>query len=107
MYKKLITYLNRPFPIMETGTAKLIMPFGFGGFIFFFLYIFKPFGLNINSNELLFASLGFGIITLIISLANNFILPLVLTKIFGNKSYTIAYNLTTSIFYLTTIGIAN
>ena len=107
MYKQLKTYLNRPFPIMETLSIKLIMPFAFGGFVFLFLYIFKPFGLSVNTDQLLFASLGFGIITLLITFANNFILPLVLTKIFGNKSYTIAYNITTSIFYLATIGTAN
>lgn len=107
MYKKLIAYLNKPFPIMITGSRKLMMPLGFGAFIFLFLYIFKPFGLSANFDEILFASLGFGIITTIISLANNFILPTILPKIFGHKSYTIGYNIITSLFYLTTIGTAN
>ncbi len=83
------------------------MPFGFGVFIFLFLYIFKPFGLNEIPEELLMASLGFGIITIVISLANNFILPLILPLFFGDKSYTITHNLIISLFFIITIGIGN
>jgi hypothetical protein len=46
MIEKALKIFNRPFPIIETNKEKFIFSASLGIFIFGFLSIFEPFGLN-------------------------------------------------------------
>ena len=107
MLKAITSYLNKPFPSIESTRARIIMPISFGFFVFAFLYIFKPFGISASPSDALMITLGYGIITLIISLINNFAIRYLFTLLKLDNSFTLKHNLYISIWFLFTIGLSN
>ncbi len=82
MFRTLVEILNRPFPIVESTKEKLIIAISFGVFIFAFLAVFQPFGLNkITTNKLLYFS-GYGLITSIVILFNAFVIMNIFKEFF-------------------------
>lgn len=80
MLNKLNQILNRPFPIVESSQEKIFTSLFFGGFVFMFLLIFEPFGMDqVDANKVLY-NLGYGFITASIILLHGF----VTMKIFSN-----------------------
>lgn len=81
---KIIRLLSRPFPQAESwvGTLKVIS--AISAFVFFFLTIFKPFGMHlIEGSGFLFICAGFALVTFLTSLAYELIVIKVF-KIKGN-----------------------
>jgi len=71
--KSLLKILTRPFPIIESSKEKILLSVFFGLFIFLFLAIFQPFGLDkVVGNKLLYFA-GYGLITSFVVLFNGFI----------------------------------
>ncbi len=65
--------LNRPFPTVESNREKIAISIFFGVFIFLFLAVFQPFGLEtVKENSLLYFG-GYGLITTVVILFNSFI----------------------------------
>jgi len=73
LLKSFLNILVRPFPAIETAKEKIVLSLSFGLFIFLFLAVFQPFGLDkTEENKLLYIS-GYGFITIIVMLFNFFI----------------------------------
>lgn len=101
--------MSNPFrqPYRETGTkkSKLYTILLFGLFIFFFLYLFKPFGLsNIRPvMSQLLITMGFGVITAFVLLVFKFLIePLVI-----GKKWTLGKDLIWDVIIASSIGAAN
>jgi hypothetical protein len=100
--------MQNPFriPYRETGTprSKLIVILLFGTFIFLFLFLFRPFGVDqIESGKLFLFTLGFGLITIIVLLIIKFVIePVVI-----NKKWTLGKDLLWDLFIASCIGVAN
>ncbi|MBU0473671.1 MAG: LytTR family transcriptional regulator [Bacteroidetes bacterium] len=73
MLKTLTKILNRPCPIIESSKDKVVLAIGFGFFIFIFLSVFQPFGLDkVEKYKYLYFS-GYGVITSFVILFNGFV----------------------------------
>ncbi len=81
----------KPYPFVTTTKQKLLMSLVFGKIVFLFLYIFKPFGISNLENNLVSYTLGFGLITFIITLFNLFIFPFIFPKFFNPNKWIIRF----------------
>jgi len=73
LFKSILKILNRPFPIIESSREKIQISLFFGVFIFLFLAIFQPFGLDkVEDNKPLYFA-GYGLITTFVVIFNGFI----------------------------------
>jgi len=103
----LIDNLKKPYPynsIQRSGIIALLI----GLFVFLFLFVFKPFGLNeMESHRLARASFTFGFISFICTAA-VFILPRLLLPKYFNEDNWMVYKETTSIvIILLLVSVAN
>ena len=89
----LISWLKRPYYYSSSTKFRFITSFGFGFFVWFFLYFFKPFKINNLNNNLFFYTLGFGLITLGVLLFAFFILQSVFKGYFNKEKWTIGKHL--------------
>jgi len=64
---KLFTLLNAPFPEEEDFGANVKHIFGVSFFIFFVLFVLRPFGIHHSGDKLFWVCLGFGLVTFFIS----------------------------------------
>lgn len=91
-----INWLDSPFPLMENKKQKLISSVAFAAFVYLFLLIFRPFGINLVKMNIPIYLLGFFFITLGVMLISNMILPAILKKPFDpdewNVKKTIIFN---------------
>jgi hypothetical protein len=107
MLENTINWFLKPYPFVTTTKQKLLMSLVFGKIVFLFLYIFKPFGISKLDINLVSYTLGFGVITFLITLFSLFIFPLIFPKYFDQNKWIIGKM---SLFFLGTtllIGIAN
>jgi len=103
----LIKILNRPFPIIESAKEKIAISVIFGFFIFLFLLVFQPFGLDRYShNKLLYFS-GYGIITSFVILFNSFVLTNIFKNFFLPENWTIGKNFIHSFLIIVPIAVLN
>jgi len=87
--KNLNKILNRPFPIIQSTKEKIISAVVFGAFIFLFLAIFQPFGLNnFEGNKLLYFG-GYGFITTFVILFNVFIIMNLFKEFFSYEKWNL------------------
>ncbi len=64
--------------------------FAFGVFIMIFLFAFKPFGLqNIHENNRLVIVFGYGLLTFLIMIFNQYVLPTFFPSIFQEANWTV------------------
>jgi hypothetical protein len=95
---------NRPFNAVEPSKRKFVSILLFGLFIFLFLFIFKPFGFNqLKSDQQLFISFGFGLVTTFMLIIFKYLLETVVTK----GKWTLGKNIIWDITIASSIGIAN
>jgi len=99
--------LDKPFPAIEKKEHKIIASFLFALFVFIFLLIFQPFGLDdIQYYKPIFIA-GFFFITLIALLVRFFIAPLFFPKFFEKDKWTIGKNLFSILLVIIVIAILN
>ncbi len=95
---------NRPYKAIEPSRGKFVSILLFGLFIFLFLFIFKPFGFNqLKSDQQLYISFGFGLVTTFMLIIFKYLLEPVVTK--GN--WTLGKNILWDIAIASSIGVAN
>jgi DNA-binding LytR/AlgR family response regulator len=79
-----------------------------GLFVFAFLYIFRPFGLNnLPFEYALSFLLGYGIITTLCLIFNFFLLPKILINLFNEEKWTVGKEILFILWIIFMIGIAN
>ena len=80
--------LNTPYPF-PNKTQKLFFVFGLSFFVFSFLAVFEPFGIdNIEQHQTLIL-LGYGLITLVITLLSFFVAPVFFPTYFDSENWTV------------------
>jgi hypothetical protein len=108
MAKKIINWLNRPYPVIISDNSKFKLSLSFGVFVFFFLMIFRPFDYNqLNFDEMLYYSYLYAVITIITLLFNFFILPIFLESIFNPSNWKIYKEILFEFQIVLTIGFLN
>ena len=86
---KTLNWLNRPYPFIEELKIKILVSFSFGLFIYLFLVVFLPFGLDdIIASKSIYL-MGFGWITALVLLFNYTISPLLFPKLFDPDRWKI------------------
>ncbi|MEL6673888.1 MAG: LytTR family DNA-binding domain-containing protein [Bacteroidota bacterium] len=68
MFQQLVQRLNQPFPTRANFGEEVKGSFAVSVFVFLFLYLLRPFGLEFYKGNLLTVSLGFGVVSLIVSI---------------------------------------
>ncbi len=106
-FSKILTWLNKPFPFIETNRAKIIIPFLFGLFIYLFLISFQPFGIKDIGNSKQLIVFGYGLITLLIMLVNFLGLPVLFKSLFKLEDWNILKELLFVIWNIVLISVCN
>ncbi|WP_343328472.1 LytTR family DNA-binding domain-containing protein [Polaribacter staleyi] len=91
--KKIINWLSIPYYFNPSVKFKLKISFFHGLFIFLFLYLFKPFYLNLFEVIILEYTLGIGIITCLGTFIFLYIPALIFKEYFNEDNWTIGRNL--------------
>lgn len=82
-------WLNKPYPLLEKNSNKLLLAFGFAIFTSLFLLIYKPFGAkDITSNQTIFLC-GFGFCVFLGLVLNYFLLPKLLLNVFNPEKWQV------------------
>jgi hypothetical protein len=98
-------FFTQPYKPVERPKDKFLSILVFGGFIFLFLFIFSPFGLNrIESIAArLLLSAGFGVVTIFMLLVFKYLVDPLIVR----RNWTLAKNLLYDFFVAACIGVAN
>jgi hypothetical protein len=107
MLKKLKAYLNAPFPMPDFQKTKFLISGYFGIFIFIFLFVFRPFGLESFGNQIIYVSLGYGIVTFLVLVLNQFSFSLILIKAKNDDNWTVGKNILINSWFFISIAIGN
>lgn len=102
-----ISIFKRPYGDGLQLRYSVLQAITFGAFVFFFLWFFEPFGFNQLDHGALPLSLGFGLITVLLMLVLNILVPLVNRKWFHAESWTTGKEVFWIILNLTFIGLGN
>lgn len=100
--------LKQPFPIERTTKGKLGMAAFFGLFVFGFLVLFKPFGLDVYSfSRVILVAFIYGLITFTCIFLSAMVLPTLFPAVFNEARWTTGKHiiLVTSIIFL--VGLVN
>ncbi len=107
MLKSLIDYLSKPFPMIEMPEIRWKMSIYFGFFVFLFLYIFRPFGIDGEGLDVFAVSAGYGLVTLVIMLINHYFFPILIPNYFNPDKWTIFRALIINFWFLFSISVGN
>ena len=103
-FNRIPEILVNPHPLNLFIVRNLVGSIALGGFVFSFLYVFKPFGLHVlPGEELVTVTLGYGLVTtgyLIIHLT-------VLAVFFRESSWTVWKEIINTLVIITMIGLCN
>ena len=91
----------------ETTKEKIGIAFYFGLFVFIFLIIFQPFGIDGNSDTVLWMTAGYGLITFFIVAIVSFGIGFMESGFANPDTWTIKHFLILSVVNLILIGIGN
>jgi hypothetical protein len=99
--------LNKPFPFFSNNNQKWVASISFGSFIFFFLVVFQPFGINDIKIPITLYVLGFSIITCISLWIAFFILPWIFRDFFRKGKWTVGKSFIFSLGIMLSISLFN
>jgi DNA-binding LytR/AlgR family response regulator len=99
--------LKRPYFFQTNVRKKWLNAYYFGLFVFLFLFIFRPFGLDSLKADLLFITAGYGFTTFIVMVALNIFLLPFFPQIFNEQGWTVGKEIAWNLFNILLIGLAN
>jgi len=105
--KKALLKLNTPYPAIDAPVRQLLRAFLFGGFVFLFLLAFQPFGLSTLPAGILRVSAGYGLITTVVMLSLNVIIPIAFRDFFVESKWTIGNEIFWTLLNLIVIASVN
>ena len=100
-------WLKKPYFFIDSPKLNLQLSFGIGVFIFLFLYLFEPFGIYNSEINLLYYTLGFGLVTFFILSFYFLILPILFKNFFKDENWTVGKNIGFVLFLVLSITVAN
>lgn len=100
--------LFQPYPFNPSKKRAVINALIFGLFIFLFLTLFQPFGLNNYQSETKTLELaGYGLVTSTLLIFNTYLFSIVLPNWYTEKKWTVGKNILFTIWVLFMIGLGN
>lgn len=103
--KSIISWLAKPYYFNPTIKFKIKISFFHGLFVFLFLYIFRPFYLNLFDIIILEYTIGIGVIAFLATFFVLYIPALIFKNYFNEDNWTIGRNIFLIIIGLIFIGI--
>ncbi len=101
---KLVKILKQPLPLNLSIVNIIIASVTFGAFVFFFLIIFKPFGLQVLSGKaLITVTSGYGFVTTGYLTIHSLIIVVILTE----KNWTVGKEILNTLIIIAMIGLCN
>ena len=104
----MLNLLLQPYPLWDNKPRKFFVIAAIAVFVFLFLYVFKPFGLqNIkdSTDALIFA--GYGIVSFVILILLQFLIPAFLPAVFNEDFWNVYKEILFILITLFFIGIGN
>jgi hypothetical protein len=99
---KLSEILKQPLPLNLNIVNNIIGSITFGAFVFFFLIIFKPFGLQVLSGKaLITVTSGYGLVTTGYLTIHSFIMVTILHE----KNWTVGKEILNTLIIIAMIGL--
>ena len=96
--------LKQPLPLHLNIVNIIIASVTFGAFVFFFLIIFKPFGLQVLSGkDLITVTSGYGLVTAGYLAIHSLLIVVILTE----KNWTVGKEILNTLIIITMIGLCN
>ena len=101
----IFNYLKQPHPFITNNWTTVIL---MSLFIALFMYVFEPFGMNMNKSEYkTLIELGYGLVTFVVLTIFLIILPLIFKNVLCEQNWTIGKELLWFSTILFVIGIGN
>ena len=101
----LLTYLNQPFPKLESRWKLIIL---ISLFVALFLIIFQPFGINLmKSNHKIIVLSGYGLVTFIALFINIILIENIFPKLFDERNWKIWKEFLWLMWVIFSIGLGN
>lgn len=99
--------LQRPYVFEAAIDKRWQSSVLFSVFVFLFLIIFRPFGLNTLGADLFKICLGYGLTTFLIMAVLNLVIPPLFPRYFTEEKWTVGRELFWNIFNIALIGLGN
>ncbi len=97
--------LNKSYPLSLFSWGKALL---FGAFIVLFLFVFQPFGLQgIHTESRIFIVFGYGLLTFLIMLLNQYLLPILSPSMFKETHWTVLSQIVWLLWNVVLIAIFN
>jgi hypothetical protein len=103
----MLSFLKRPYYTNVSLLFRLKQATLFGFFVFAFLYVFRPFGIDNLGERLPAVSLGFGLVTFLSMVLLNIILPLFFKDFYSERGWTLGKEILQTLLNITVIGAFN
>lgn len=103
----MIEFLTKPYPYLTEPRERWLFTIGASIFVFLFLYVFRPFGINSLQCNLLLGSIGYGGITFFSIASTTIVLPAVFPSWFKEEQWTVLKHVAIELSVLLLISIGN
>lgn len=107
MFENIKNWFLKPYPAITSVKQKILLSLVLGKIVFLFLYIFRPFDIGQLDNNPLHYTLGFGLITFLITIFSVFLSPILFPKFHNPNIWTIGKASFFFLVILLFISIAN
>lgn len=99
---------SEPYPCPTAARQRWGIGIGISLGVFIILWLFRPFGLSeLQGSTLLIVTTGYGVITLLVTLFNEFVFPATFPSYFNEKHWTVGKHLLFTAWIIFTVGIVN
>lgn len=104
----MFTFLSKPYPFDTSLRRRIIVSFLVSFFVFLFLTLFQPFGLNsYTAGPIVFLTLGYGLVSFGVMFLINLLIIYGFPNYFNEESWTTAKEILWFTIMIGLIGIAN
>lgn len=99
--------LQSPYPYTNKPTKRITTIALIAVFVFLFLFFFRPFGMNNLSGNILFITLGYGGVTLLIGMITTVVFPAIFKDYFTEEKWTTAREISFTLLMIFLISSGN
>lgn len=99
--------LSQPYPIDLSGATRFRVAGLFSLFVFSFLFIFQPFGLQTYPGSIFLVTLGYGLTCFAAMLIANLLIPLLFPSFFKEDNWTTLKQLAFTALNILAVAVAN
>lgn len=100
------TFLQQKYPPTDSERRRILLSFVMSGFVFLFLFVFRPFGLSTES-EIVQIAAGFGASCLVVMLLLNVLVIRLLPRFFDENNWVVWKEMLWEFLNVALVGLAN